>query len=120
MKRQEERAIREAHKNTRLVAGDECWFLYHCSIYEVVVTRVRVACEGEPLEFAMYEIAKQEAGRKRVFEEDIQHRHDLYRRSNERPALILELEERIDVLANWRDEMRHAQEEAEAASEATQ
>lgn len=82
------------------------------SLYDVVISEVRVSLEGDPHEFAMYRVKSQEHSR--YFEEQSQHRSDLFRRVDERRALIAEIEERVDALQNLRDELEDAVDEATA------
>lgn len=95
----------------RLNVGDEVWLLHGVSLYCAVVTDVRVNLVGDPAEFAMYRVQSQEYSR--WFEDTSQHRSDLFRRSDERSALIAEIEGRIESLEQLRDEV---EENAEVSS----
>lgn len=102
------REIQDAHRNSRLSVGDECWLLLETSLYLVTVKEVRTCLEGDPAEFAMYRVTSQEHSR--FFEEHSQHRADLFRRSDERAALLLELDERIDALDQLRRDITESDE----------
>lgn len=98
--------LKRAHENSRLSVGDECWLLSGFCLYCVVVTEVRVTLAGEQDEFAMYRVMSQEFSG--FFEDKSQHRSDLFRRSDERPALLVELAHQIAGLQALQEEMTEA------------
>lgn len=102
----------------RLVVGDHCALLLGTSLYDVEVSEVRVSCEGDPQEFAMYRVKSLEPSWtwKRWFEEESQHRHDLFKMPSERPLLLDRLEFDIDALQYLQREQEHEQEIEEEAA----
>ena len=98
----------------RLTIGDRCVLLLGTSLYDVEIVEVSVNLLDDPLEFAMYRVKSHELSR--WFEEDSQHRSDLFRMPTERPLLIKRIEDDIDSLQGLLREQEREQEiEDEAA-----
>lgn len=103
----------------RLVVGDECVLLVGSTLYDVTVSEVHVNLEGDPIEFAMYYVTSRDHSK--WFEEQSQHRSDLFKMPSERSLLIRRIEDDIDSMQYLlREQEREQEREEERAADTAQ
>ncbi len=99
-----------------LAVGDKCKLLHGVSLYDVTIAEATTYLEDDPAAFTMYRV-KSDYEWTRYFEENSQHRSDLFRWPDERMALAERLESDRDSLAAL---LSDVEEESQAINDAAE